>query len=183
MFYSSMRSLNPCCSLLVTHSLLNSSMSSTRSSPCGVSACPSPCGWTGSGDGGLPTHSNACKGPFQTHTGSHGSLGTGSRPSCVKKKRRWRGTLRIVILCLILIMRSHLRSTGHLNAGHTILEAIRPQAWDILIAHFHLTALKVHTFIQADLVVLGVLKEEHTSFFTVSMLFVCFWITLEKEQR
>lgn len=51
-----------------------------------------------------------------------------------------------------------LRSTGDLNAGNAILEAVRPQAGDILIAHLHLTPLEAGTFEQADLVILGILR-------------------------
>lgn len=43
-----------------------------------------------------------------------------------------------------------------------VLEAVRPQAWNILITHFHLTTLKVCTFIQTNLVVLGILKKKAT---------------------
>lgn len=58
---------------------------------------------------------------------------------------------------LILMDRNVLRSTGDLNTGNTVLEAVRPQAWNILIAHLHLTTLEVWTFIQANLVILGIL--------------------------
>lgn len=53
--------------------------------------------------------------------------------------------------------RNHLRSTGNLDAGNAVLEAVRPQARDVLITHLHLTTLEVWTFKQANLVVLGVL--------------------------
>lgn len=76
----------PCHSLLLAHSLAGLvSMRSSRSSPCGASACPSPCGWTGSGAGGLPSRSSSWKAPSPGRTGSHGSQGTGSPPSC----ERW----------------------------------------------------------------------------------------------
>lgn len=75
--------LHPCYSLLFSQ--LDSSMRSFRSSPCGASACLSRGGWTGSGSGGLPTHSSAWKDPFQAYIGSHGSQGTGNPPSYVKK--------------------------------------------------------------------------------------------------
>lgn len=75
--------LHPCYSLLFSQ--LDSSMRSFRSSPCGASACLSRGGWTGSGGGGLPTHSSAWKDPFQGYIGSHGSQGTGNPPSYVKK--------------------------------------------------------------------------------------------------
>lgn len=52
-----------------------------------------------------------------------------------------------------------LRSAGDLDAGHAILEAVGPQAGDVLIAHLHLTALEVRAFKQADLVVLRVLED------------------------
>lgn len=85
---SSIAGLTPCHSLLIApQSAGLVSMRSSRSSPCGVSACLSPCGWTGSGGGGLPIHSSACKGPFQIHTGSHGSQGTGIPPSCEGMRR------------------------------------------------------------------------------------------------
>ena len=51
-----------------------------------------------------------------------------------------------------------LRSTVDLDAGNAILEAVRPQAGNILIADLHLAALEVHGLVQADLVVLGVLQ-------------------------
>ena len=51
-----------------------------------------------------------------------------------------------------------LRSTGDLDARNTILEAVRPQAGDVLVADLHLAALEVHGLVQADLVVLGVLQ-------------------------
>lgn len=51
-----------------------------------------------------------------------------------------------------------LRSTGHLNAGNAVLETIRPQARDILIAHLHLTTFKVWAFKEANLVVLRILQ-------------------------
>lgn len=50
-----------------------------------------------------------------------------------------------------------LRSTGHLNAGDTVLETVRPQAWNVLITHLHLTTLEIWAFEQADLVVLRIL--------------------------
>lgn len=50
-----------------------------------------------------------------------------------------------------------LRSTGHLNASNAVLETIRPQAWNVLIAHLHLTAFKVWAFKEANLVVLRIL--------------------------
>lgn len=50
-----------------------------------------------------------------------------------------------------------LRSTGHLNAGNTVLETVRPQAWNVLITHLHLTTLKIWAFEQADFVVLRIL--------------------------
>lgn len=55
--------------------------------------------------------------------------------------------------------RNYLRSTGDLNAGNAVLEAVRPQAWNILITHLHLTTLEIWTFIQANLVVLGILQD------------------------
>lgn len=52
-----------------------------------------------------------------------------------------------------------LRSSGHLKAGNTVLETVRPQAWNILITHLHLTALKIWAFKQANLVILRVLRD------------------------
>ena len=103
------------------------SMQSSRSSPCGVSACPSPCGWTGSGGGGLPSHSSACKGPFQTRTGNHGSRGTGSPPSYMRKKRGRCVSQKVLLLsyfsfCSILTISLSvlltLRPPFRLNAGY-----------------------------------------------------------------
>ena len=38
-----------------------------------------------------------------------------------------------------------------------VLEAVGPQARNVLVTHLHLAALKVHALKEADLVVLGVL--------------------------
>lgn len=56
-----------------------------------------------------------------------------------------------------------LRSAGDLNAGNTILEAVRPQTWNILITNLHLTTLKLWRFKQANLVVLGILYNDTTT--------------------
>lgn len=60
-------------------------------------------------------------------------------------------------------MVNHLRPTIYLNAGDSVLEAITPQTWDVLIRHLHLTTLKVHALIQTDIMVLGVLHGERNS--------------------
>lgn len=60
-------------------------------------------------------------------------------------------------------MVNNVRSTIYFNAGDSVLEAITPQAWDVLIRHLHLTTLKVHALIQTDLMVLGVLHGEGNS--------------------
>lgn len=57
-------------------------------------------------------------------------------------------------------MLNHLRSTIYLNAGDSVLEAVTPQTWDVLIRNLHLTTIKVHAFIQTDPVVLWVLHVE-----------------------
>lgn len=84
----------------------------------------------------------------------------------VRGEGRGEGLLRPVslassTLCILLNgeVKKDLRSTGDLDAGHTILEAIRPQAGDVLITHLHLTALEVWAFKQANLVVLRVLND------------------------
>lgn len=80
-------------------------MRSSRSSPCGVSACPSPYGWTGSGGGGLPTRSSACKDPSQTRTGSHGNQGTGNPPSCGGgEKQMWSVNLLLHVFLSIRVL-------------------------------------------------------------------------------
>lgn len=82
---------SPCHSLLLAYSLADLvTMRSSRSNPCGASACPALCGWTGSGAGGLPSHSRSCKDPSPARTGSHGSQGTGSPPSCWRRGERRR---------------------------------------------------------------------------------------------
>lgn len=50
-----------------------------------------------------------------------------------------------------------IRSSGDLNACYSVIEAIGPETGDVLITHLHLTALKVGTLIQADLVILAIL--------------------------
>lgn len=56
-------------------------------------------------------------------------------------------------------IKKDLRSAGNLDAGNAILEAVRPQAGDVLVTHLHLTALEVWAFKQANLVVLRVLDD------------------------
>lgn len=51
------------------------------------------------------------------------------------------------------------RSSCDLDAGHSVLEAVGPEAGDVLIAHLHLASLEVHTLVHADLMVLHVLEE------------------------
>lgn len=55
--------------------------------------------------------------------------------------------------------RNYSRSSCDLNAANSILEAVRPQARNILITHFHLATIKVCTLIQANLVILWVLEK------------------------
>jgi len=62
----------------------------------------------------------------------------------------------VLIATVARILVSHPGSSGDLDASHTVLETIRPQAGDVLVTHLHLATFKVITLIQADLVVLGV---------------------------
>lgn len=50
-----------------------------------------------------------------------------------------------------------LRSSGDLNACYSVTETVGPQTGDVLITNLHLTALKVCTLVQADLMILGIL--------------------------
>lgn len=54
--------------------------------------------------------------------------------------------------------RGGLRSTKDLDAGNSVLEAIGPQAGDVLITDLHFAALKVHALKQADFMILSVLR-------------------------
>lgn len=60
-------------------------------------------------------------------------------------------------------MVNHLRPTIYLNAGDSVLEAVAPQTWDVLIRNLHLTTFKVHALIQTDVMVLWVLHGEINS--------------------
>ena len=75
----------------------------------------------------------------------------------------FRSQVRVFVLSVLyyLYLRrflGYLRSTGDLDARNAILETVRPQAGDVLVANLHLAALEVHGLVQADLVVLGVLQ-------------------------
>lgn len=147
-------------------------MQSSQSSPCDVSACPSPCEWTGSGGGGHPIHSSACKNLFQRCIGSLCSQDTGNPPICEEKQKKEIGPKRYSLFFCIFFknclyeekVRFNSRSTSDLNTGDMVLETIRPQAWNILITHLHLPTLEVCTFIHANLVVLGVLRKTKITF-------------------
>lgn len=56
------------------------------------------------------------------------------------------------------------RSSGDLNACYSVIEAIGPQTRDVLITNLHLTALKVCTLIQADLMILAILCKNNNRF-------------------
>lgn len=71
----------------------------------------------------------------------------------------WKKDLRSTGQTRVSGCRKDLRSTSNLDAGNAILEAVGPQAGDVLIAHLHLTALEVWAFKQANLVVLRVLED------------------------
>ncbi|XP_017346938.3 crystallin, beta A1a isoform X1 [Ictalurus punctatus] len=53
--------------------------------------------------------------------------------------------------------------------GHTQTEAIGPQTGDVLITNLHLTAFKVCTLIQADLMILGILYGNRNIWLSLSI--------------
>lgn len=77
-------------------------------------------------------------------------------------------------------MVNHLRSTIYLNAGDSVLEAVAPQTWDVLIRNLHLTTIKVHALIQTDVMILWVLHGERNSFY-VSYIINWIWIVIKWE--
>lgn len=64
----------------------------------------------------------------------------------------------VLVSTVTWVLVTHPCSTGDLDAGNAILEAVGPEGRDVLVTHLHLTTLKVHALKQADLVVLGVLE-------------------------
>lgn len=121
--------VTPCYSLLLAHSLPDSSL-------CGhLEAAPAVCLHVSHPADGLDL----------------GMVGSPLVP--VLERTHLKHVLEATVARVLV---THPGSTGDLKTSNTILEAIRPQARNILIAHLHLTTLEVWTLIQADLVVLGV---------------------------
>lgn len=79
-------------------------------------------------------------------------------------------------------MVNHLRSTIYLNAGDSVLEAVAPQTWDVLIRNLHLTTIKVHALKQTDVMILWVLHGERNSFY-VSYIINWIWIVIKWEMN
>lgn len=63
---------------------------------------------------------------------------------------------QVLISTVAWVLVSNPRSTIYLNAANSVLEAMAPQTWDVLIRNFHLTTVKVHALIQTDIMVLWI---------------------------
>lgn len=64
------------------------------------------------------------------------------------------------VQCEICSENRYSRSTADNNAAHSVGEAIRKQARDVIVHDLHLTTLELSNLVQADLMLLWVLRAE-----------------------